>query len=31
MSSFNSVSTPIEPGTKLSKYGEGDQVDAGKY
>jgi len=31
MTSCNPVSTTMELGTKLSKYADGDQVDAGKY
>jgi len=31
MTSCNPVSTPMEPGTKLSKYVDGDRVDASKY
>ncbi|XP_027922735.1 uncharacterized protein LOC114180632 [Vigna unguiculata] len=31
MSKCNPVSTPMEPGTKLSKNGEGDKVDATRY
>jgi len=31
MTSCNSVSTPMEPGIKLSKYADGDRVDASKY
>jgi len=31
MTSCNPVSTPMEPSTKLSKYADGDRVDASKY
>lgn len=31
MSSCNLVSNQMELGTKFSKYGEGDRVNAGKY
>jgi len=31
MTSCNPVSTPMEPGTKLSKYADRDRVDASKY
>nr|KYP75184.1 Retrovirus-related Pol polyprotein from transposon TNT 1-94 [Cajanus cajan] len=31
MMECNPVSTPMEPGTKLSKFGEGDRVDANIY
>jgi len=31
MTNCNSVSTPMEPGTKLSKFDGGDRVDASKY
>ena len=31
MKNCNPVSTPMEPGTKLSKYDEGERVDANRY
>jgi len=31
MTNCNSVLTPMEPGTKLSKFDRGDRVDANKY
>ena len=31
MENCNPVSTPMEPGAKLSKYDEGEQVDANRY
>lgn len=31
MADCNPISTPMEPGAKLSKYDGGDQVDASKY
>lgn len=31
MAKCNPISTPMEPGAKLSKYGGGDRVDANKY
>ena len=31
MENINPISTPIEPGAKLSKYNEGKRVDANRY
>ena len=31
MKNCNPVSTPMEPGAKLSKYDEGERVDANRY
>ncbi|KAJ8769435.1 hypothetical protein K2173_002925 [Erythroxylum novogranatense] len=31
MADCNPVSTPMEPGAKLSKFDEGERVDASKY
>lgn len=31
MKNCNPVSTPMEPGAKLSKYDEGERIDANRY